>query len=65
MSFDKGNPKSTPAETFIAGKTAEEVVRQVATSERELGRPNAILDALVARYERKAAQRAEKVAAAE
>ena len=54
MSFDKGNPKSTPAELFVSGKTAESIVRALVAGEA----PDGTLVALRDRYDRKAEKRA-------
>lgn len=58
--FDK-NPKSTPADVFVSGKTTEAVVRAILAGTA----PDGTLAALVARFDRKAAARAEKDAPAE
>lgn len=50
--FDK-NPKSNPADVFVAGKTAEAIVRAIAAGTA----PDGALAALIARYDRKAAAR--------
>lgn len=55
--FDK-NPKTTPADVFVAGKTTETVVRAIA----EGTAPEGTLAALVARFDRKAASREAKAA---
>lgn len=51
--FDK-NPKATPADVFVAGKTTEAVVRAIADGTA----PDGTLTALVARFDRKAERRA-------
>ncbi len=62
--FDK-NPRTNPADTFIAGKTTEQVVRAVVRAQEDLGHEvDPILAALVRRFDRKAAARAERDAAA-
>ena len=62
--FDK-NPKSTPADVFIAGKTTEQVVRAVVKAQQDLGQtPDPILAALVARFDRKTAAREARADAA-
>lgn len=55
--FDK-NPKANPADIFVAGKTAEGIVRALAAGTA----PDGTLAALVARYDRKAAAREAKAA---
>lgn len=55
--FDK-NPKTTPADVFVAGKTTEQVVRAIADGSA----PEGTLAALVARFDRKAAAREAKAA---
>lgn len=56
--FDK-NPRSTPADVFIAGKTTEQVIRATVEAQKSLGAdPHPYLVALVARFDRKAAARA-------
>lgn len=55
--FDR-NPKSTPADVFIAGKTTEQVVRAIADGSA----PEGTLAALVARFDRKAEARATRAA---
>lgn len=52
MAFDR-NPKVTPADVFIAGKTTETVVRALADGTA----PDGTLAALVARFDRKAERR--------
>ena len=73
MAFDN-NPKSTPADRFEAGKKTEDVVRVVEAALRSRGTPipipfedgtidpELVLGALVARFDRKAARRADKAA---
>ena len=53
--FDK-NPKATPADVFVSGKTTEQVVRAIADGSA----PEGTLAALVARFDRKAAAREAK-----
>jgi len=64
--FDK-NPKTTPADVFVAGKTTEAVVRAIgaAIGAQTVGTvgpdnlmANDVLAALVARFDRKAERRA-------
>ena len=70
--FDN-NPKATPADVFVAGKTTEAVVRAIEASLRSRGTPIPIpvgpdatadpilvLGALVARFDRKAERKAAK-----
>lgn len=59
MAFDK-NPRANPADVFVAGKTAEQIVRAIADGTA----PDGTLAALVARYDRKAAAREAKSEAA-
>lgn len=61
--FDR-NPKATPADVFIAGKTTEAVIAAIATNTLPAGVADrdAIL-ALNARFERKAERRAAAAAA--
>ena len=59
MSFDKSNPKATPADVFIAGKTTEAIVRAMLAGTA----PDGTLAALVARFDRKAERRANADAA--
>jgi hypothetical protein len=69
MSFDR-NPKSTPADVYIAGKTTEAIVRAIlpAVGAQTVGTvaPGLlvvdVLGALVARFDRKAEARAAKEA---
>lgn len=56
--FDK-NPKATPGDVYVAGKTAEQVIRAIAAGTA----PDGALAALVARYDRKAEAREVKSAA--
>lgn len=51
--FDK-NPKATPADVFVAGKTTEQVVRAIHAGTA----PEGTLAALVGRFDRKAERRA-------
>lgn len=53
MAFDKGNPKSTPADIFVSGKTTEAIVRAI----HDGSAPDGTLAALVARFDRKADRR--------
>jgi hypothetical protein len=55
--FDN-NPKATPADIFVAGKTTEQVVRAIADGTA----PDGTLAALVARFDRKAERREAKAA---
>lgn len=55
--FDK-NPKATPGDVFVAAKTTEDVVRAIHAGTA----PEGTLDALVARFDRKAERRATKAA---
>jgi hypothetical protein len=57
--FDR-NPKTTPADVFIAGKTTEQVVRAIDAGTA----PEGTLKALVARFDRKAERREARVEAA-
>lgn len=70
--FDK-NPRTTPADKYVAGKTAEAIVRTVEAAMRGTKvipvpfegatiEPRDILAALVARYDRKAEAREAKAA---
>lgn len=54
------NPKTTDGDKFVAGKTTEDVVRAIHAGTA----PEGTLDALVARFDRKAERKAEKAAAA-
>lgn len=56
--FDK-NPKANDADIFVAGKTTEAIVRAIAAGTA----PKGTLEALVARFDRKAAAREAKEAA--
>jgi hypothetical protein len=58
MAFDR-NPKSTPADVFVAGKTTEAVCRAILKGTA----PDGTLAALVARFDRKAERREGKAAA--
>ena len=61
MSFDR-NPKATPGDVFIAGKTTEAVVRAYVEAQRNLNvEPHPWMTALVARFDRKADARAAKL----
>ena len=51
--FDR-NPKTTPADVYIAGKTTEAVCRAILAGTA----PEGTLAALVARFDRKAERRA-------
>jgi len=51
--FDK-NPRTTPADVYIAGKTTEAIVRAILTGDA----PTGTLEALVARFDRKVERRA-------
>lgn len=57
--FDN-NPKATPADIFVAGKTTEQVVRAIGDGSA----PDGALKALIARFDRKADRRESKAAAA-
>lgn len=58
--FDK-NPKTTPADVFVAGKTTEDVVRAIQGGTLPSGvSTDDALTALVGRFDRKAAARAAK-----
>lgn len=59
MAFDKSNPKATDADKFVAGKTTEAVVRAIANGTA----PDGTLQALVERFDRKAAAREAREAA--
>jgi len=58
--FDR-NPKSTPADVFIAGKTTEAIVRKIAADLAPdltlTAESAAVLLALVARFDRKVERR--------
>lgn len=51
--FDK-NPRANDADRFVAGKTTEQVVRAIL----DKSAPKGTLEALVARFDRKAERRA-------
>lgn len=56
MAFDKGNKKDTPADAFIAGKSAHQLLALIASGELPEGvTPAAVGAADVARQARKAA----------
>lgn len=55
--FDN-NPKVTEADKFVAGKTTEQVVRAIA----DKSAPKGTLEALVARFDRKAERREARAA---
>ena len=57
--FDK-NPRTTPADVFVAGKTTETIVRAIAAGTA----PDGTLAALVARFDRKAESREARADAA-
>lgn len=68
MAFDR-NPRTTPEDQYIAGKTTEAVVRAINASLAHTAgalldglEPGFVLAALVARFDRKAAARSDKAA---
>lgn len=63
MSFDKSNPKATPADVFIAGKSAHALLAAIATGTLPDGlTPAEVGKADMARVERKSATREQAAA---
>jgi hypothetical protein len=58
MAYDKSNPKTTPADVFIAGKSAHALLAAIASGTLPEGlTPELVGAADMARVERKAAAR--------